>query len=387
MADLIAVALSVAAIAKRPSRIAWWPYNLGPLLLYFAMAVASLVGTQETFLGAFSLWKIVRGIALYWCVVNTIRTGVDVRAFWRAAVALGLMLAVIAAKQKYLGGYYRVPTIYDHENTVALVLNPIAPVLLAFGLVDQNPRRAMLSMVAALAMLFTVVETFSRAGMVLGLVALLAVLGIAQRRARSMRTRVAGIVVVIGLALGGAVLAKSVIERFEEAPEASALARGEFNRVAARMAADYPLGVGINLYSAVASENPRYHDEFKIMANEDQTGVCHHIYRLTAAEMGWYGLAVFVFVLLRFVLRTAATAWRRKQPDGLIQFGFLAGAVALHLSGFFEWAFRLTAVFYPFLVCAGVSMGMADLARDEERQQARDRRAAREASAAADVTG
>ena len=37
------------------------------------------------------------------------------------------------------------------------------------------------------------------------------------------------------------------------------------------------------------------------MENEEHAGVCHHIYKLTAAEMGYGGLIVFALMLAHFL--------------------------------------------------------------------------------------
>jgi drug/metabolite transporter (DMT)-like permease len=48
-------------------------------------------------------------------------------------------------------------------------------------------------------------------------------------------------------------MARSIVDRFLEAPEASKVARDQFNDVADRMAASRTFGIGINQFSAVAT--------------------------------------------------------------------------------------------------------------------------------------
>jgi O-antigen ligase len=176
------------------------------------------------------------------------------------------------------------------------------------------------------------------------------------------------------------VMGRSVVQRFLEAPEASHLAREEFNRAALMMARDHPMGVGINQFSEVLSTTPRYHSHVMVMANEEQAGVCHHVYLLNAAELGWVGLIVFIVIIVRFLWPPLRMALTQRDLEGLLPMGFLAGAVALHLSGLLEWVFRITPVFFLYLICCGVVVGLADLRRIEAARASRERRAVPEAS-------
>lgn len=360
LTDLIALAMALSLVVRRPARLAWWPYNSGPMLLFFAVACLSAVGSLAPDFSLFTLWKILRAGVLYWVVLNLARTGLPLKGFWRALVALAAFLAGYAFYQKYGQGYYRVPTTFAHSNTVPLFINQVLPLLLAWGLVARAPWKAILSLGGALAMLFTVVMTFSRAGMVFSLLTVLGLLWYANRRARSPRITIATAVVIGGLGLGGALMAGSIVERFREAPEASRQARDQFNAVADQMAGSRLFGVGINQFSMVGTETPGYRKALTVMANEPQVGVCHHVWRLTAAETGWPGLVIFVWVLLRLLWRSGREALRRRGEEGLAFAALTLGALAIHLGGFYEWVFRTTPIYDLFTICAALAMGLAD---------------------------
>jgi len=126
------------------------------------------------------------------------------------------------------------------------------------------------------------------------------------------------------------------------------------------MLADHPLGVGLNNFSLVLTENVRYRENLTVMANEEQAGVCHHIYRLMAAELGYPGVILFVLMLAQFVLIAAWYGWRRRStPDGLVLMALAIGMVTLHVSGFLEWGFRITPVTYQFAVVSGLAAGLS----------------------------
>ncbi len=384
LADLVCWALALAVVMRRPGRIRWIPYNLGPMLLYFGVAGLSSIDAPQGLLASFTLVKMFRGFLLYWTVINVIRVGVPVKSIWHGLLAIGIVFPLYAVYQKYGQGIYRVPVMFDHSNTVPLYLNQVLPILLAMGLSAKwlKTRAALFSLGCVLAMLLTVVMTFSRGGMVLALVAVLGVLLVANRKTRSMRVSVASMVVVGGLVLGGLATGRSIMERFIEAPEASHMAREEFNLAAKAMASDSTLGVGVNQFSYVLTNNPRYSQFIQVMSNEKQKGVCHEIYFLTAAEMGWVGLAAFLLVLLRFLWFASREAFRRPGYEGLLQAAIALGMLVLHLSGLLEWVFRITPIFFLFLLCCGLSVGLADVSRLQARAARLARRRERDAVAA-----
>jgi len=372
--DLLAVGLAISLLVRDRRRIAWIPWNTFWMFAYLGVAVLSIMDARDPILSWFTVFKLVRSYGLYWCTVNLLRAGVPLSAFWRGFVAAALYVAFVAVKQKYLHHVYRVNSVFDHPNILPLFLNQFLPLLLAVGLAETSVRRALLSLGAACAAILTVVLTFSRAGIALSMLSSLATLWYANRRAPSARVRAATVVAACAMLALGAVTARGVIARFQTAAEESAMARDEFNRAADRMVADHPLGVGVNQFTLVLSKAPEYRRFIEVMAGESQAGVCHHIFRLTLAETGWLGLAVFLVVILRLMARPAWQAMRRRGPDALFFAAMLFGAAALHLQGFLEWGFRVTSIFSVFMICSGLIVGYHDRLRMEEAEAARDPR-------------
>ena len=120
------------------------------------------------------------------------------------------------------------------------------------------------------------------------------------------------------------------------------------------MAQDHFLGIGLNNFSHVLTNEYKYRKHIKVMSNEKQAGVAHHIYWLTASEIGWPGLVSMLLLKLYFLFKAAVVFWRDKGPHGLLAMGFFLGALALHLSGFFEWALRISPVTYQFALTSAV---------------------------------
>jgi O-antigen ligase len=159
-------------------------------------------------------------------------------------------------------------------------------------------------------------------------------------------------------------LAKSldtILERWSGAPKASEEARVLFNEAARAMLNDHSFGIGINMYSHVL-EHGGYADRLG-MAPVDRSGVAHHIYWLTAAELGYVGLAAYALLLIA-VLVLAIKAARARDVRGDIALGIAAGLFVTYVHGTSEWILRQTAMSYAFwtaaaMVAAFLSAGRA----------------------------
>ncbi|GAB4455763.1 MAG: hypothetical protein OHK0029_12380 [Armatimonadaceae bacterium] len=379
LTDLIALALIGVAFACNRERIVWLPFNSLWLLALFVIACISAFGAMDPLVSAFSLWKWARAYVLYWCVVNLGRLEWPRVSVWRAMVWMGLYITFLALKQKYIHHIYRVSGPFDHSNTVPLYINQFLPILGIWGLSDRRLTHAMsgLSVIACLGLCVASQSTFSRLGLLLSLAGFVGALFVTNVRERNPRVRVATVVTIIGLVIGGILAAPSMIERIKSAPEESEEARHEFNIAAEQMAEDYPFGIGVNNFSRVLTRVGRYNQHISVMEDEEQAGVCHHIYFLTAAELGYPGLIVFAIILLRFLWHNLLGIFRSgKTWEGSLLWGFLFGACALHISGFMEWVVRITPVTYMFAICAGLMVGFAEQGREKAKRLAAKKRGA-----------
>ncbi len=375
LTDLGAWALIIALLMQHQKRIKWLPYNSLPLAGLFLCALISSASAPQMLYASFALFKMVRAFLLYWAVVNTLRSGVSRESLWRGFLMIGMYVTYLALKQKYLHHIYRVPGPFDHSNTVPLFLNLVMPVLLIWGLCDAKmpPKRAALSIATALGMVFSVLITYSRAGLALSVGAIVFALIISNIRAKSGRVVGVSIGVFIALCVGGVLTAKSIQDRVKNAPESSEEARHEFNFAAQKMITDHPLGVGLNNFSYVLTKEGRYNSHITVMADEEQAGVCHHIYLLTAAELGYGGIAFFSLILLRWAWHALVFALKTKGLDGLLLFGLFLGFVTLHISGLLEWVLRITPVTFLCTICSAVAAGLCDVILLEKSAKAKSK--------------
>ena len=260
LTDLIVLALLLYLILRKRREIHWAPFNTLPMLGLFVVACASVAFSARPMLGLFTLTKLVLLYLLYWIVVNTLRAGISPEAIRNGLVLMALFLLVVVLKQKYVDGLYRVPGMFDHSNSIPPYLNQVIPLMTLWGLGGwgMTRRQATVILTATLGMIFCVVATQSRAGMVLAGGGFLAAVLLANLRIRSQRTRIASVVAVVVIVLGGGFASKTIIRRFQRAPETSKQARDEFNVVAKMMASDHVLGVGVNNFSHALTNRQEY---------------------------------------------------------------------------------------------------------------------------------
>ncbi len=362
LVDLIAWSMIAALFLLRPRQIKYVPYNSLWMLLLFVCTCISSIDAPIPLYAAFVIFKLLKLYLLYWCVVNYLMLEGSFEAVWRALVVLGFIVAITTFQQKYLGGVYRTTGPFDHPNVVPSYLHPLIPMALAWSIALPSSERwrQALTLLAAFGMIFAVISTQSRAGQ--ALIALYAPLIIVMtvRRMPSPWGRKLARITLIVLALGAAMAADSVINRFRYAPASSAIVRQELNVAAYRMIAEDPwFGKGLNQFSHLLTTNPSYRAGAQALSTTRQGSVVHHVYLLISAEMGLVGLLVFAVVMARFMILFLRFAWRRYSMESTLLFAGAIGIAAVHATGFLEWTLRISSVGNQFVIMTAVCVALA----------------------------
>jgi O-antigen ligase len=365
LTDLIALAMATCLVLRFRNRIQWLPYNSGWLITFFLSAIISTLFALEPIFASFTLFKMLRLFLIYWAVTNWLHSGANPEYFRKGLLLIATVMPFFAFKQKYLDGLYRIHGTFDHSNTIPLFVNLIIPLLLLWTVAERNRTwpQILLSLSAILGMLFSVVATSSRAGIAVAISGLFGAIGVGNLRLKTTKIRIITLVILTIAIAGGLKASDSIINRFLNAPEASATARKEFNQAAKMMARDSSFGVGLNNFSQALTQISRYRDHLVVMKNEEYGGVVHHIYWLTAAEMGFVGLALFLIVIGRFLWGSLKWARANQSIYGTLLYAIALGYLTLHLSGFLEWAFRITPVSYLFVIVSALASWLIDQAK------------------------
>lgn len=375
LTDLIAWGLLIYLNGSRNRAITKFPKGSALCVVLFLIALVSAFQAPVLMYSMFTIWKFVRIFIVFVVMANMVRIGTPLRSLYYGWTMMGLVTGFECFFQKYKMGLYRVNGFFDHSNSIPIfVLQGMSYVLLT-ALADPklSSRWVWLGVASTLGMTFSVLSTQSRMGVMVAAIILLITLGIVNVLSKQKRTRIVSACVLTVLLIGAAMATKTMMERVKNAPESSAQARQEFNTAAEMMAKEHPMGIGINSFSAVLSSNSHYHAHFEVMANEiedGQGGVAHHIYKLTAAELGPTGLYVFLLVIGNLALIGIRAGWKgRGTLLGGQAWSLAIGAVAVHVIGNFEYAFRITPICTMFAMISGAAVGYEYLCTEAKKEK------------------
>jgi O-antigen ligase len=254
------------------------------------------------------------------------------------------------------GELFRVRGTLNTDTSLSHWLEMLVPLALSLGLATRKVVWRVLLGGVVLAGTATQVVTFTRGGW-FGLAAGVIVLLVLYVRSQGLSARRLGMALVAVLLLVLLLLpfAGLIGTRLSASEQDTLAVRGNLNRVALSLIADYPLtGIGPDNFVRVA---PEYGTGWSWMAAGEVHKV-HNVYLALASEAGPLGLLLF----LSFVGLVLLTTYRReRQPrspgDWLsppVARGILAGQIALLVHGLAAWGLLSYGVFPLFWVLMGL---------------------------------
>jgi hypothetical protein len=267
----------------------------------------------------------------------------------------------------------------DDSNSLSMYFCTTAPVFVAV-ITSRLPRYFKLLAGAAIALACVgVVLTISRTG----IVTIAFVLACATLT--TMTWKVTGkklvMITLVLLAVTG-ITAKSwktLSARFKESnleqeyQNKHGQNRGYYIRLAGAMAEDRPFGVGPNNWSYWVSneygpklgwhfvpyggteKEPSHIVPAGRNIDDAQAAPAHSLWALTAGEMGYGGLAIFLLLWFRWLQMGSSFLWKRvDDPMRRIGVGIFFGFCGTFMQSLTEWVFHQTPIFYTFNIMAGV---------------------------------
>jgi hypothetical protein len=112
-----------------------------------------------------------------------------------------------------------------------------------------------------------------------------------------------------------------------------------------------------------------YRQHITVMANEEQAGVAHHIYLLTAAEMGWFGMYFFITIVILCELSMVFYGISWKTYEQRLLLGLSVGFLVLFAIGLYEWVIRQTPVLYQLVVATGFGQALITKVKQQRKIQ------------------
>jgi hypothetical protein len=258
LTDLIFLAVFPLVASKRG--VKWLPYNWLALLGYGICCLISTLKAPVPIYAWFTFYKLLKLWLVYWVMANSFRAGLAMEQMAHAYLAIATMMTLVALKQKYLFGMYRIKgTLRSFQHHPHVRHLDFAGALFVGQLQSSiAPMEVLVGVFASLGLMFAVLATQSRAGLILCGLSLLMVVALSNLRFSSRRVRVLTAAILMLAFLGGLKALGTIIKRFESAPEESEIARTEFNIAADLMAKDNFFGVGLNSFSYVLTNQERY---------------------------------------------------------------------------------------------------------------------------------
>ena len=374
LSDIICVGLILGMLMRSASLVIYRPRFSFLLTLFFLYSIINVRQSSYPIYGWFAVWQMFRMGLTYWCVINFFATEsysyASIDALMLGYTISALIMGLMSFKQKYMDGIYRTAIFFDHSNTVPSFALIIVCLMFVWVLYDARSSliKHVITLTASLALVFAIFSTGSRTGMVTAAASVVGAMIISNRKNNASRVRFTTIVLIMAMIAGGLMVLDTVIDRFLNAPESSEEARNEFEIAAIMMADDHQWGVGINQYSQVLTENKDYRQHIKVMKYEEQAGVAHHIYLLTAAEMGYFGMYVFIMILALFILTMGLSGLAWKSLEQRLLLALSVGFLVLAAIGLYEWVIRQSPVLYQMATAAAFGQALVTSCKNQKKE-------------------
>lgn len=316
-------ALALALIVTRRRSVGWPPlWSL--FALYGAVLAFSVVISQVPMASFFSFWQFLR-IALLFVAVAGEGDQPIVRRALLSGLSLGLLMQLFYVVLQKAHGVVQASGTAAHQNMlgmmVALSMLPLVGAILAGS-------RSKLHYTGIAASLLIIAAGGSRAtiGIAGGGVVILVLLSVIRQSTPRKMTIIGAGVLALGVAVP--VGLATLKDRFGSSTMiAEDTQRLAFERSARAMAADYPFGVGANLYVSIANTKG-YAQRAGVAWNfANRSAPVHNAYLLARAETGWIGESVFILFLVVALIRGLIMAFSKR--SGAMGEVALASSIAL----------------------------------------------------------
>ncbi len=325
---------------------------------YFFAVMVSALQAQVPMPAYFYCWQLARMFLVYAVVARGCSNPRLVPALL-TGLAIGLIFEAVDTVLQRGSGVLQAAGTFGHQNLLGLLSHFIVFPFFALLLAGQPGR---LPVAVGLAGIVVEVLTTSRA--TVGLAGLGYALLFVLSASREWTSRKAHVLLIGVVALS--VVLPLALSSFEQrlAGEAGVSSdydeRAAFERAAAAMLSDHPLGVGPNNY-VMAANTGGYNNSAGVSTMENSGGAhVHNVYRLVAAETGYLGLLTFVLLLCRPLIVAFACGLRyRGDRRGDLLLGLAIALLIVYLHSFYEWSLAIPEAQYMLAIAMGLVAGTA----------------------------
>ncbi|MCD6052698.1 MAG: hypothetical protein K0Q55_4120 [Verrucomicrobia bacterium] len=353
----------------------FWPASLMFMLVFVAFAGLSIIFAEPKIYGLFEFSKMVRCILVFLAAAFFVRSERELMILVLALCCVMGLECLLSVKQRYLNGVHRVTGTLEHPNSLSMYVCLVTPLLVAaYTSSTLSKYLRMLCFVAIGCASLAILLTLSRAGIPIFAVIMLGTMVLCGSWKITIQKCA---VAVLAISAIGFITYKSwdtLQARYQEATFADEYldtkkeGRGVYLRIAWAILEEKPFGVGLNNWSYWVSKtygekvDLYYEDYDDLEYQPDKVNLpsfhyaapAHNLMALTAGELGFIGLGLFLLLWLRWFLMGQVFIWRRAtttvQRFGV---GLFFGLTGVFLQSVTEWTYRQTAIAFAFHIFLG----------------------------------
>ncbi len=332
----------------------WWSY-----VIYFIISATTLLWATNPLIGWFEVWKMILIGMTFIVVASEIMDDGDVYPILLGFITLIYIAAFVAIYDRYICGVHQVESIFSHQNSFAMFMTFIAPLLFLGWLNGKDQWFSWFSGGGFLCASLCVFFSLSRGALAclpLGCAFTAPAIIFTKWSLRKyIITTFLLILAVVALFLA----APRIQRRFEKASKASGDTRVKLANIALMMTQEHPFGVGINNWGLNVS-NDNYAD-IRTTGDQRYTAVVETSYLLVMAECGYVGLGAYLLFLGTFLIINIRCLWAYwKTPYDFIPWGLLGGLLAVYLQSILEWVLKQSINLTQLVIfCAIISSLLA----------------------------
>jgi len=366
LVDLAALILFFLIIYRKAQYpVKKYPPGSTLYFLYLLFSIISIANSHDLLMSWFEAWKMIRMYFYFWVIYNYINTSDQLQLFMRYVSYIVIYIAFFVLKQKYLEGIFQTSGPFDHQNSMVMYLMVFNSLIFAYLLNQKNIRIWYWLTILGLGII-CIISSLSRAGMVLFAISCLIILVLSFSSGISLKK--VGITFLLIL-MGVGVMIKamdSIVERFENAPEASSNTRILLAQAAQKMADRNLVGIGLNNFGRKIMPPYPYNDHIDYdpdnYEKDNRLVLVETIYLMIAAETGWHNLAVFLILILWTYSLNIKNFFKFKGTQvHFITIGLAGGLLMIYVESAFEWVLKQVNNYYQLMMIFGLIGAMTKI--------------------------
>jgi membrane protein implicated in regulation of membrane protease activity len=383
--DILAWALILTTIITpmRHQKRIYWPMSLTFLLLYFGIAIYSVVTSEPKLFGSFEVSKILRAIVAFWAAALHVQSERELKVLVLAIATAVWLQGLLAIKHRVFMHVERATGTLNHANSLSMYLCMTGPFLVAAATSTWKSKWIQYYCYGALAFAtIGILLTISRAG--IPTFALVCLGAAAFCFSWKFTIKKIAVALVLMCALAGMVALSwdKLAARFGSASLEDEMNtqgfenRGQYFGLVAAILRERSNGVGLNNWSYWVSKRygvitgTPYEDYDDIPQTMLDSPIvydwgpkyappAHSLGVITVGEMGWIGFWIFAALWVRWLWLTGSFLWRRStSPLRRMGIGIFFSVCGVFLQSLTEWVFRQTQILLTFHILIGTAASL-----------------------------